>query len=120
MTVSKMPLSRPESIRCPDASTTSEATDRLSHAVVAHHDERDVVARSLAISKCADVGEQVFEELRGGFRRRGAVPFVPSWTDVVAPVAVGGVWLAAFLGQLQQQPLMPTYDPRLRDVTHHE
>src|SRR5215813_9848653 len=74
MTVSKMPLSRPESIRCPDASTTSEATGRLSHAVVADHDERDVVARSLPIAKRADVGKQAFEELRGRFRGSGAVP----------------------------------------------
>src|SRR5437764_15458791 len=63
MTVSKMPLSRPESIRCPDASTTSEATARLSHAVVADHQQRHVVARHLTRTKRTDVAEQPLEKL---------------------------------------------------------
>jgi hypothetical protein len=50
----------------------------------------------------------------------GVAPFMPSWTDVAAPVFIGGFWLAAFLGQLQKQPLLPSYDPRLGDVVHHE
>jgi hypothetical protein len=50
----------------------------------------------------------------------GFAPFVPGWTDLVAPVAIGGIWLAAFLGQLQRRPLMPTYDPRLAEAVHHE
>src|SRR5215467_11195902 len=75
MTVSKMPLSRPESIRCPDASTTSEATARLSHAVVADHDERDVVARRLTLAERAHVAEQTFEKLRRRFRADRTVSF---------------------------------------------
>jgi hypothetical protein len=50
----------------------------------------------------------------------GWAPFVPSWTDIVAPVGIGGIWLATFLGQLQQRPLLPTHDPRLGDTVHHE
>jgi hypothetical protein len=46
--------------------------------------------------------------------------FMLHWTDVVAPVAVGGFWLAAFLGQLQQRPLLPAHDPRMQEVVHHE
>jgi hypothetical protein len=47
-------------------------------------------------------------------------PFRPSWTDVVAPVGVGGIWLWAFLGQLQRRPLLPTHDPRMGEAMHHD
>src|SRR5215471_3684829 len=63
MTVSKMPLRRPESIRCPDASTTSEATARLSHAVVSYHEQRHVFSRHLAGAERVHVGKQTLEKL---------------------------------------------------------
>ena len=50
----------------------------------------------------------------------GWAPFLPKWTDVVAPVGVGGIWLWSFLSQLQKRPLLPTHDPRLRDALHHD
>jgi hypothetical protein len=50
----------------------------------------------------------------------GWAPFRPSWTDIVAPVGVGGIWLATFLGQLQQRPLLPAHDPRLGETVHHD
>ena len=36
------------------------------------------------------------------------------WIDFVTPVAVGGLWLAVFFGQLKLQPLLPLQDPRLQ------
>jgi len=33
------------------------------------------------------------------------------WMDVLAPVGLGGIWLAVFLWQLEKRPLMPAYDP---------
>ena len=36
-----------------------------------------------------------------------------SWMDFVTPVAVGGIWLAAFFWQLKSRPLVPLKDPRL-------
>jgi hypothetical protein len=39
-----------------------------------------------------------------------------SWTDVVAPIGVGGLWLAFFLWQLKQRPLIPFNDPQLPEV----
>jgi len=39
-----------------------------------------------------------------------------SWMDFVMPVAIGGVWLALFFGQLKSRPLVPFRDPRLREV----
>jgi hypothetical protein len=35
------------------------------------------------------------------------------WLDFVTPVAVGGLWLAAFFWQLKSRPLVPLRDPRL-------
>lgn len=55
-----------------------------------------------------------------GLDNRGVVAFLPSWTDLAAAVMVGGFWLAAFLGQVQRRPLLPTYDPRLAEARHHE
>ncbi len=34
------------------------------------------------------------------------------WLDLVAPAALGGIWLAAFLHQLKRHPLLPLHDPR--------
>ncbi|HML18943.1 MAG TPA: hypothetical protein VK419_18050 [Bryobacteraceae bacterium] len=36
------------------------------------------------------------------------------WTDFVAPLAVGGLWLALFFWQLKSRPLLPLRDPRLQ------
>jgi len=36
--------------------------------------------------------------------------------DVVAPIAIGGLWLAAFSWQLLQRPLMPINDPQLEQA----
>ena len=41
-----------------------------------------------------------------------------SWMDVVAPIAIGGLWLAVFSWQLQQRPLMPINDPQLEQALH--
>jgi hypothetical protein len=38
--------------------------------------------------------------------------FSISWFDVIAPIGMGGIWLAAFLWLLQGVPLLPTHDPR--------
>ncbi len=37
-----------------------------------------------------------------------------SWLDVVAPIGVGGLWLAAFLAFLKAAPLLPQHDPGLQ------
>ena len=43
------------------------------------------------------------------------------WLDAAALIAVGGAWLAWFLGQLKRMPLLPVGDPFLPEVTtHHE
>jgi hypothetical protein len=39
-----------------------------------------------------------------------------SWMDIVAPLAIGGLWLGVFTWQLQQRPLMPLNDPQLESA----
>lgn len=53
-------------------------------------------------------------------RGLGAVGFSLHWTDIAAPVGIGGIWIAVFLGQLQKRPLLPSYDPLLEEAHHHE
>ena len=38
------------------------------------------------------------------------------WLFVLAPVGIGGVWLWAFLGQMQGKSLLPLHDPRFAAV----
>ena len=42
-----------------------------------------------------------------------------SWVDFLLPIGLGGIWLAAFLWQLAQRPLMPTGDPQLEEALEH-
>ncbi|MGE5218997.1 MAG: hypothetical protein ACM3SP_18530 [Chloroflexota bacterium] len=47
------------------------------------------------------------------------------WTTILAPLGIGGVWLAAFLFELQKRPLLPQRDPRFiaiieeQGLAHH-
>ena len=51
----------------------------------------------------------------------GAAPgaFIFSWLDIVAPLAIGGIWLWYFLGQLQARPLVPVMDPFYERAIEH-
>jgi hypothetical protein len=39
-----------------------------------------------------------------------------SWMDIVAPIAMGGLWLAIFAWQLQKRSLVPINDPQLEQA----
>ncbi len=45
--------------------------------------------------------------------------FVISWLDFVAPVAVGGIWLWWFFGELMKRPLVPAKDPFFEKAIEH-
>ncbi len=49
--------------------------------------------------------------------------FAVHWLDVVAPLAVGGLWLATFVWIYQRRPVLPVHDPYLEesmgDVASH-
>ena len=42
-----------------------------------------------------------------------------SWMDFVAPLAVGGIWLWYFFGELLKRPLVPINDPFLESAIEH-
>ncbi len=42
-----------------------------------------------------------------------------SWMDVIAPFAVGGIWLWWFFGELLKRPLVPVNDPFLENAIKH-
>jgi len=41
------------------------------------------------------------------------------WLDGVAPIAIGGIWLALFLWQLQTRSLLPLGEPYLAEALEH-
>jgi hypothetical protein len=45
-----------------------------------------------------------------GLRQRG---YTFEWTDVAAPIGIGGIWIAAFIWQFRKKPLLPLHDKRL-------
>jgi hypothetical protein len=45
--------------------------------------------------------------------------FSVSWMDFLTPIGLGGVWLAAFLWQLELRPLLPLGDPNLEEALEH-
>jgi hypothetical protein len=45
--------------------------------------------------------------------------FIISWMDAVAPIAVGGIWLWWFFGELLKRPLVPANDPYFENAIEH-
>ncbi|MFZ0735961.1 MAG: hypothetical protein WCA98_12550 [Candidatus Acidiferrales bacterium] len=39
--------------------------------------------------------------------------------DLTAPIAIGGLWVAAFIWQLKRRSLLPLHDPRFEGVVQH-
>jgi hypothetical protein len=42
------------------------------------------------------------------------------WMDVAAPMGMGGIWLAVFVGKLKTRPLLPVGDPNLAQALEKE
>jgi len=42
--------------------------------------------------------------------------FYLHWMDVIAPIGLGGIWLAVFTSQLGERPLVPQHDPNLQEA----
>ncbi len=45
------------------------------------------------------------------------MPF--QWMDIVVPVGIGGIWMAAFVRALRQRPLLALHDQRFEEVVGH-
>jgi len=42
-----------------------------------------------------------------------------SWMDIAAPIAIGGLWLWWFIGQLMKRPIVPIQDPFFESAVSH-
>jgi len=51
----------------------------------------------------------VFWVVEPAFRQRGLEVY---WTDLVALIGLGGIWLAYFISNLKARPLLASHDPR--------
>lgn len=51
----------------------------------------------------------VFWIIEPAFRQRGLQVY---WTDAAALIALGGIWLAFYIGNLKSRPLLASHDPR--------
>jgi len=49
----------------------------------------------------------------------GSTRFQVTWLDFAAPIGIGGVWLAVFLWQLEEHPLLPAGDPEFLEALAH-
>ena len=45
------------------------------------------------------------------------IPF--QWMDIVVPIGIGGIWMAAFVRALRQRPLLAVHDQRFEEVVGH-
>ena len=52
-----------------------------------------------------------------GIVEQGA--FTVSWMDIVAPIAIGGIWLWWFFGELTKRPIVPAKDPYFEEAIAH-
>jgi hypothetical protein len=41
------------------------------------------------------------------------------WLDIVAPLSLGGLWLAVWMWQLKRRSLVPFHEPRLQEMMQH-
>ena len=45
--------------------------------------------------------------------------FYVSWMDAVAPIAIGGIWLWWYFGELMKRPIVPAQDPYFEEAVAH-
>jgi hypothetical protein len=76
----------------------SRQTKRDPHKLV-------VIAGIVLIMRLVDVCWMIEPEFGHG-------SFHVNWMDFIAPIGIGGIWLATFLWQLEKRPLMPINDPQ--------
>ena len=56
--------------------------------------------------------------LTGGLETASLLASI-SWLDFVAPIAVGGIWLWWFFGELMKRPMVPARDPYFEEAIAH-
>lgn len=71
------------------------------------------VAALMIVMRLVDL----FWQVEPGFREHAPAFY---WMYAAAPLAVGGLWLWLFLGELKKRPLLPVNDPDLPEALAHE
>ncbi len=71
-----------------------------------------LVAAGIILVRLVDLYWVIKPATGGGLR--------PHWMDVIAPIAIGGIWVSFFVWQLKGRPLLPVNDPQLRAELRHE
>lgn len=92
--------------------------------LVARQNKRNVralvkIALLILVMRVADIYWNVipmFSMRRTNFSN--PLPFSINWMDVVAPIAIGGIWLFFYIGGLRRRPVVAVYDARLLEVGH--
>ncbi len=74
-----------------------------------------MVAAGLILMRLADL----YWLIAPAFQHEGEGHFTFHWMYAAAPLALGGIWLWYFLGQLKGRPLMPTGDERYVEHLKH-
>lgn len=72
-----------------------------------------LVAGLMLVMRTVDL----FWQVEPGFREHAAGFY---WLYLAAPLALGGLWLWLFLGELKKRPLLPVNDPYLAEALAHE
>jgi hypothetical protein len=76
------------------------------------------VALCIIVMRFVDLFWQMGPLEHGGAANAMA-PLHVHWLDFVAPVAIGGIWVALFLWQLRSRPLLPLGEPYLAEALEH-
>jgi hypothetical protein len=72
-----------------------------------------LVAGLMLVMRLVDL----FWQVEPGFAEHAAGFY---WMYAAAPLAIGGLWLWLFLGELKKRPLLPVNDPYLAEALAHE
>ena len=77
------------------------------------------IAMFILFMRLVDVYYQIGPTFRvsPGIVEQGA--FMLSWMDFAAPIAIGGIWLWWFFGQLMSRPIVPANDPYFEEAVEH-
>ena len=81
----------------------------LSRSLKRHAGKLVIVAVLILVMRLVDLFWMIEPNFTGG-------EFHFSWMDLVAPIAMGGLWLGVFARALSQRPLIPINDPLYETV----
>lgn len=77
------------------------------------------IAIFVLFMRLVDMFYQIGPSARVDPRGLEAGAFYVSWLDLVAPIAIGGIWLWWFFGQLAKRPIVPARDPYFEGAIKH-